>query len=192
MVIIAGGLLLGLLLAIASFSRFVPSPSAPVVENSVTQLAQNLKSATQVPLALPSQVPAAQTYYSSIAEVQSDRYWVNLDVDRDCLGVANCNLGAVSGEVASLQTIDEQYGNLEGFSPPLKSTNLDQTVTLAQGIQGRFIPYVCGASCSTSKLVWGQDGYRYLVSLQARVVPDDQEVQALITMANSAIANRQP
>lgn len=190
LILIGVGLSLALILGVIGFTRLSQSQSIPVIENSVTGISSDIQSSTNVPLALPSSLPFNQTYYSSVGEVDEDHYIIHLDSSQECLGVLNCRLGVVSGEVASVQTIDDEFGNLEGFKPVAKSPNEDQVVSLINGLQGRFIPYVCGANCSTSKLVWGQDGYRYMVGIQAKSVPEDQEVQALIDMANTAISNR--
>lgn len=56
-------------------------------------------------------------------------------------------------------------------------------VTLANGIKGYFIPYVCGANCDDSKVIWEQNGYRYLVGLKRG------DKKTVIEMANSAIKN---
>ena len=54
---------------------------------------------------------------------------------------------------------------------------------LSHGITGYFIPYVCGASCDTSKVFWEQSGYRYSVGIRMA------SQAAVVRMANSAIEN---
>jgi hypothetical protein len=55
-------------------------------------------------------------------------------------------------------------------------------VVLANGLTAYFIPYVCGANCDDSKVIWEQNGYRYLVGLKA------EKKKTVVEMANSAIA----
>ncbi|WP_199333680.1 hypothetical protein [Oculatella sp. FACHB-28] len=56
-------------------------------------------------------------------------------------------------------------------------------VTLAQGIHGYFIPFVCGANCDTSKIIWEQNSYRYRVGIRMA------SKATMIRFANSVIEN---
>jgi hypothetical protein len=56
-------------------------------------------------------------------------------------------------------------------------------VSLAQGIQGYFLPFVCGANCDTSKVIWEQNGDRYTVGIRYA------SKATVIDFANSVIQN---
>jgi hypothetical protein len=173
---------------IAFLGKFSQSKQV-YLDSDVAGLAQEMQGLTKVPIELPTTVPIKK-YYSAVTSIDTDHYLVTMEATPDCAGAHICGYGSVLGQVSSIKTIDEQFGFDREFKPTYRSKNPLQTVTLANGIEGRFIPFVCGANCSDSRIVWGENGYRYSISLRALTVPEDQEVQSLIDMANSAIANR--
>ncbi len=183
-----------LIVGLVGFARFSQSqPSgAPVVRSTATALREVIEQASEVPVRLPDTIPPlAESYFASISDAQKERYSVSLDFVEDCYGVRACSFGQVTGEEAPTQSIESESRLAPGFEPVAQSPNPQQTVTLAKGIQGYFIPYVCGANCSDSKVVWEEGGYRYSVGIKGGSLDPEAEVQQLIEMANSAILESQ-
>ena len=54
-------------------------------------------------------------------------------------------------------------------------------VGLSRGIQGWFIPWLCGANCNDAKVVWEEHIYRYSMGIKLG------DRASLVKMANSAI-----
>ncbi|MFN6068408.1 MAG: hypothetical protein ACK45T_14795, partial [Pseudanabaena sp.] len=64
-----------------------------------------------------------------------------------------------------------------------RSDEEDESVSLADGIQGYFVPWVCGASCNDAQVYWDKNGFRYAVGIKVG------NKNNLIQMANSAISS---
>lgn len=45
-------------------------------------------------------------------------------------------------------------------------------ITLTYGIQGYFVPSVCGANCSDALVFWIYDGYQYMLGLKSGAQSD--------------------
>lgn len=127
-----------------------------------------LQSQTQLPVLLPSVLPEEKEQpqvYAITTEVSGSEYQVLLGFSPDCNGGNACRWGEVSGQTG-----------------PLTPPEGGESVTLAQGITGYFVPAVCGANCSDAMVMWEQNGGHYSVGLKAA---DKEQV---MDMANSAIA----
>lgn len=194
------GVVLVTVMAIAGFTGYAQSKSTGELpaKEVFDKIRGELKAATRVPLALPTKVPrviTGNTFYPTILDVESNRYDLSLDVSEDCQGAGACSFGEVLGELAtnSGRPIEEEFASPidPQYQPIKKSPVLAQSVELEQGIKGFFVPYVCGANCSTSKVVWEKDGYRYMVALKGGLLNGQDELPELVKMANSAIRSLQ-
>ncbi|HEY9644989.1 MAG TPA: hypothetical protein V6C88_01395 [Chroococcidiopsis sp.] len=204
------GLLLLLSGCSAAVAETAPVPGAKTVLPLFQPFIQPLQLQTQVPLVLPTVIPTDavvpaphgerpyidvpiaanghfQTSYASILAASSDRYEISLDAVSGCRGADRCSFGVLSGEVVYQNTpsILSRYAfeHAPDFQPKGRSPESMEAVLLTRGLSGYFIPFVCGANCDSSKVIWEQNGYRYSVGIcygaEATVVE----------MANSAIAN---
>jgi hypothetical protein len=132
---------------------------------------EELRNRTDVPLRLPAYVAADKggsgliRDYGVINKANYQNYEVFIAATSDCIGQTFCLKGIVTGQqVSSGQSL-----------PP------GESVTLVNGIAGRFVEATCGASCGMGMLFWKEGNYLY--SVQMRAGPKD----ALLEMANSAI-----
>ncbi|KAI9130156.1 hypothetical protein [Acaryochloris sp. CCMEE 5410] len=187
-----GLFLLGTSLVVLSRTSNRPVKAELNQFTGLNQIEKALKQQTSVPPALPRKIPDVQRSSVSILLSEEKEYKVSLDVHPDCQGATVCSFGRLEGKVLTGQTVQEEYGNPKdrSWQPLAQSPLPEKTVTLANGNQGLFIPWVCGAHCSTSKIVWDQDRYRYAIGLRGGMIPDDQELDFLVAMANSAIENK--
>lgn len=145
---------------------------------------------TRVPLALPAYVPREDyPLYVTVNAAEPGQYELTIGDSQDCSGGNYCRYGTVSGQrlTSSTPSVEEEYAFLSEpqYQPTQRSPEKMGRVTLANGIRGYFIPYVCGANCDDSKVIWEQNGYRYSVGLKRA----DKKV--VVEMANSAIQNYQ-
>lgn len=148
-----------------------------------------LKAKTRVPLQLPAYIPQEDyPLYITVNMATPKRYELTIGTDTHCSGGNYCRYGTVSGQriTPSTPSVEEQYAFLNdpSYQPTERSTQKMGRVTLANDIRGYFIPYVCGANCDDSKVIWEQGGYRYLVGIKAG------EKKLVVQMANSAISSR--
>ncbi|MBP0040673.1 MAG: hypothetical protein J7545_01665 [Roseofilum sp. SBFL] len=123
---------------------------------------------TQLTVLLPSWLPEEKEtspVFAIPTEVSASEYQVLLAFSADCNGGTACRWGEVSGQMG-----------------PLTAPEGGESITLAQGIKGYFVPATCGANCSDAVVMWEQAEGHYRVGLKAG---DKEE---LIEMANSAIA----
>jgi hypothetical protein len=172
---------------------------------------EQLQRQTRIPIVLPTDIPTAavvpnstgkpQTYiavpitqdgkfqniYAHVIDVQPDRYEISLDATSTCQGQDSCSFGLLSGQQLHRgdKTIREEYAfeQAPDFRPLGRSPEPMGEVALARGITGYFVPFVCGANCDTSKVIWEQNSYRYKVGI--RYAPK----ATVIHLANSAIQN---
>ncbi len=147
-----------------------------------------LETKTRVPLLLPSLVPQPGfPLYATVNSATVDAYELTIGDRENCSGGNYCRFGSISGQKVTPSTpaIEKEYSfmNDPGYRPSKRSEEPMGWVVLTNGIRGYFVPYVCGANCDDSKVVWEQNGYRYLVGLK---VGDKKTV---VAMATSAIAS---
>lgn len=159
----------------------------PIPQQVLSSTISNLKAKTRVPLKLPTQIPQEEyPLYITVNTATSDQYELTIGTDTDCSGGNYCRYGTISGQrvTASTPSVEEEYAFLNdpGYQPSVRSTEKMGKVALANGIQGYFIPYVCGANCDDSKVIWEQNGYRYLVGIKSG------DKKTVVDMANSAVS----
>lgn len=145
-----------------------------------------LAAKTRVPLMLPDYIPKeSYPLYVTINTAQLEHYELTIGATPDCSGGNYCRYGTVSGQriTASAPTVEQEYAfmNDPSYRPTERSPQKMGRVVLTNGIKAYFIPYVCGANCDDSKVIWEQNGYRYLVGLKA------ENKRTVVEMANSAI-----
>lgn len=147
-------------------------------------------------VSLPTQVPIKDghftTFFPYLLDITADRYSISLDLTPDCMGAGACDFGYLSAEkiTDTTPTVPEEFAQYTELvntdpnrskPPVVRSDEKPSRVKLSQGVTGFFIPYVCGANCSDSKVIWDQNGYRYLVGIEMA------NKKTVVEMANSAI-----
>lgn len=148
-----------------------------------------LKAKTRVPLQLPAYIPQEDyPLYITVNMATPKQYELTIGTDKNCSGGNYCRYGTVSGQriTTSTPSVEEEYAFLNdpSYQPSVRSKEKMGKVTLANGIKGYFIPYVCGANCDDSKVIWEQRGYRYLVGIKSG------DKKTVVEMANSAISSK--
>jgi hypothetical protein len=124
------------------------------------------KARSGVPVRLPSRVSVDEDIKPSsvrgaIESVKDGRYHLSLGVGSGCHEATACFVASFFAR--------------EGAVPKLK-----QKVSLAQGIEGRFQPIKCGASCAAAEIQWRQGRVLYDIQFKGT----KRQMKAL---ANSAI-----
>jgi hypothetical protein len=145
-----------------------------------------LKAKTRVPLMLPTYIPQEDyPLYITVNAATPTQYELTIGAVENCSGGNYCRYGTISGQklTPSTPSVAQEYAFLNdpSYKPTERSPEKMGRVVLANGIKGYFIPYVCGANCDDSKVIWEQKGYRYLVGLKRG------DKKAVVQMANSAI-----
>lgn len=139
-----------------------------------------VKSTAQIPVRLPSHVPIHEDDRTPLyieAEATEESYQIYLSLAPDCRGATACSYGFF----AARRTTDEDYYGI--------GEEFQETVPLAEGITGDFNPMMCGASCSPPVIEWSQEGVRYRIALKGVGPEDENALESLQALANSAIAN---
>ena len=161
-----------------------PIPGAQTVIPIFQSVSQQLQTQS-IPVVLPTELPFAAYPYLRLVDSQS--YEISLDHTPDCRGAGYCNDGILRGEQINQGTspIQAKYAfeKQSNFQPQARSPEQIGDVVLARGIKGYFVPYVCGANCDSSKVIWNQGGYRYMVGVRYG------SKSAVVVLANSAIEN---
>ena len=145
----------------------------------------------QVPLRLPTYIPQLSSelgytpppIHAVIDESSTNQqqYTVILGYSPDCTGGNACRLGTITGELKPSQAIEQQFAEFRHLSSEHHSEEPMATVQLSSNINGWFIPWVCGATCSDAQVVWDEYAYRYSVGIKVG------DRASLERMANSAI-----
>ncbi len=150
----------------------VPSEPLPPL---LTEVLPQVKAQTDVPILLPSTVPLPEeTLYTDVT-ADPQGYQIDVGYTPNCRGSTACALGMF----AAKRTEGDYYEVDEPF---------EETVQLAEGIEGYYNPMRCGASCSPPVMEWTRDGVRYRLELKGATADPDRELEIFIDMANSAIA----
>lgn len=175
--------------ALVSVTQLAQAASQPIPQQVLSSTISKLKAKTRVPLKLPTQIPQEEyPLYITVNTATSDQYELTIGTDSDCSGGNYCRYGTISGRkiTPSTPSVEEEYAFLNDptYQPSVRSKEKMGKIALANGTEGYFIPYVCGASCDDSKVIWEQGGYRYLVGIKAG------DKKSVVEMANSAIASR--
>jgi hypothetical protein len=161
-----------------------PIPGARTVASAFQPVIQQLQTQS-IPVVLPTELPF--TAYPYLRSTDSQSYEISLDHTPDCRGAGYCNDGVLKGERITQTTpsIQTRYSfeTQPNFQPEARSPEQIGNVALARGTTGYFVPYVCGANCDSSKVVWDQGSYRYTVGIRYGAKA------TVIALANSAIEN---
>jgi hypothetical protein len=188
-----------------------PIPSTQTVLPVFQAILPALQHQTQVAIVLPTHLPTDalvpdntgkpyayihvpitqdgqfERVYAHVIDAEVDRYEISLDATSTCEGQDSCSLGLLSGQRLHPgdKTIQQTYAfeQTPDFQPIGRSPETMGEVSLAQGIQGYFVPFVCGANCDTSKVIWEQNGDRYTVGIRYA------SKATVIDFANSVIQN---
>ncbi len=188
-----------------------PIPGARTVLPIFQPILKQLQHQTRIPVVLPTDIPTEavipgstgklqayiavpitpdgrfQKVYAHVIDIQPDRYEMSLDATSTCRGQDSCSFGLLSGQQlhqgdSSIQA-EYAFEQSPDFRPIEHSPEPMGTVALARGITGYFVPFVCGANCDTSKVIWEQNGYRYKVGIRYA------SKKTVVELANSAIQN---
>ena len=149
---------------------------------------------SDVPVVLPAKLPrinSLDSVYPYVKNSDAEKYNISLDVSEDCRGVSNCSVGFIRGKISSSRSLQEEFGRPQDplFKPSHQSPNSEQELQLKDGIIGHYFPYMCGASCNTSKIVWERDQYRYVVGIKGGILSPSDEIPYLVSLADEAITN---
>lgn len=195
----------------ASARSPIPLPSVRTVLPLFQPVLTQLQEQTQISVVLPTWIPTdalvpspddkSQPYIDvpltedgyfqqvSISITTSTRgaYELSLNAVPNCQGAFHCSFGLLAGQQVYRDTpsIQSEYAfeSQPDFQPIARSPEAMGEVTLAQGIHGYFVPFVCGANCDTSKIIWEQNSYRYRVGIRMA------SKATMIKFANSVIEN---
>jgi hypothetical protein len=159
--------------------------------------ADDLLKRTQVPLMLPPVAPPfkdgdeSQKLYAflSIRSTTVDSYnigltWLPGDYPQ-YQGQQAVFVGAkLTPQSPTLKEIFKEKSAFAEQSPFFRGVS--GSVILSNGIQGYFIPAVCGASCHAAygRVIWDQDGYRYRIGIKMA------QKEEVLRVVNGAIANQ--
>ncbi|MFP4320651.1 MAG: hypothetical protein ACLFQ7_17005 [Phormidium sp.] len=146
-----------------------------------SEVLQQVKSTTEIPIRLPSEIPLTDHDELPIyveAEADADSYQIYLSLAPDCRGATACSYGFFAARRTS---DDDYYGVGEEFQ---------ESIPLDNGLTGDFNPMMCGASCSPPVIEWSQEGVRYRIALKGVSGDDEEALDSLQALANSAIATQ--
>lgn len=145
---------------------------------------------TGVPLRLPTKTFVSgakplQVYLDS-GNPSANGYDISIGYRKGCDFANSCRIGSVEAG-----RLSERSPSLDKAHPPEPDVNgvvrhrSDEeagSVSLEGGIQGYFVPWVCGASCNDAQVYWDENGFRYAVGIKVG------NKNNLIQMANSTIS----
>lgn len=138
----------------------------------VDRLRTQLQGRTQVPIILPSQLPAVDSLYSNVTSSSPTGYEISFTYTPDCQGTA-CTWGYFSAQRGGTVSTD-----------PVSPQDTIERVTLANGTQGYFTNS-CGAYC-TAQTAWVSQGVLYSASVK------NGRRDTVIALANSALQAARP
>lgn len=146
---------------------------------------------TGVPLRLPTKtfVNGAKPLqvYLDFGKPSANGYDISIGYRKGCDFANSCRIGSVearklTGNSPSLDKAHPPEPDVNGVVRH-RSDEEAGSVSLADGIQGYFVPWVCGASCNDAQVYWDENGFRYAVGIKVG------NKNNLIQMANSAISS---
>ena len=146
-----------------------------------SEVLQQVQSTTEIPIRLPSEIPLTDNDELPIyveAEADADSYQIYLSLAPNCRGATACSYGFFA---ARRTNDDDYYGVGEEFQ---------ESIPLNNGLTGKFNPMMCGASCSPPVIEWSQEGVRYRIALKGVSGDDEEALDSLQALANSAIATQ--
>jgi hypothetical protein len=149
---------------------------APVAKPLRTALKQ-LKARTTLPVVLPSILPVSpldgKPSLYPVVSASAKRWDIVLGYVPRCNGANVCAAGNLSG-VRTTRALGSGDG---------------RKVALRNGVQGRFRPLSCGASCSAPSISFKRSGLIFTFQLKLDGAKDDPtDRKGLIRVANSALA----
>ena len=100
-----------------------------------------------------------------------------MENDSDCGGATACYIGMFKG-IQVLTTVEVYRADMIRFA--------DETVTLADHIDGYYRGKSCGGSCTPPQIFWRQGNFEYQIQFLVDGTADTSK-RAIIDMANSAI-----
>jgi hypothetical protein len=143
-----------------------------------------------VPLRLPTKTFVSGTkplqVYLDSGNPSANGYDISIGYRKGCDFANSCRIGSV--EARRLSDRSPSLGKAHPPEPDVngvvrhRSDEEAGSVSLAGGIQGYFVPWVCGASCNDAQVYWDENGFRYAVGIKVG------NKNSLIQMANSAIS----
>jgi hypothetical protein len=138
--------------------------------NAFLSILEDAKKQTQLPLLLPSELPASYSGLSATLSVEAGKYAINLLADAD----AGRYVAGFSAEK------EEKYSAAD-----IGNT---KQVALAKNTIGFFRPISCGGSCSPVNLWWEQSGLLYNIqAVMSSDTSEDEQEKFIIPIADSAI-----
>jgi len=146
--------------------------------------------ATGVPLRLPTKVFVSgdkpiQVYLDSVSP-STNGYDISIGYRKGCDFANSCRIGSVEARKLSIASpsLDKAHPPEPDVNGVIRHRSDEEagSVSLATGIQGYFVPWVCGASCNDAQVYWDENGYRYAVGIKVG------NKSNLVEMANSAIS----
>jgi hypothetical protein len=154
------------LVVIALLAVAVPAYAATTVSapSKLKSVLPKVRSKSGIAVRLPSSVPvdvSGSRVRGAIEDLSKGGYHLSLGVGSGCHESTACFVAAFYGR---------------------KGAGLDikRKVSLARGIDGRFRPISCGASCSAAEIQWKQGGVAYAIQFKGKK-------SRMIALANSAI-----
>jgi len=155
----------------AAPAQAAPAPVAKVLKSTLTKL----KAATDLPILLPSFFPVdpleGKPLYPEVTAT-AKRWDVALGYVPDCNGANVC----AAGNLAAVKTT-RTTSAADGMK-----------VALRGGRTGRFRPLQCGANCSAPAIVFRRDGVTFTIQAKVTLEKGQTDKQALVKIANSALA----
>lgn len=160
-----------LLAAPTTPAQAAPAPVAKVLKSTLTKL----KAATDLPILLPSFFPVdpleGKPLYPEVT-ASAKRWDVVLGYVPDCNGANVCAAGNLAA-VKTARTTSAADG---------------AKVKLRGGRTGRYRGPQCGANCSAPAIVFRRDGVTFTIQAKLTLADGQTDRQALIKVANSALA----
>jgi hypothetical protein len=168
-----------------------------VVDPVFRPCAVSLLDRTKIPLMLPPDVAKIHqssseplTHYAYV-DVTENGYSIGLTYDpRDHYQL---NQALFSGEIITDNSpslsayYEESLSGIRSWKVSSGRVEAEMgAVTLANSVQGYYIPWVCGANCHSaySSVIWDQNGYRYSISIKMG------KKAAVLKIVNAAIKNQ--
>lgn len=160
------------LIAVAALAALaVPAFAASTVSvpKKFSSKLGRVRAKSQVPVRLPSKISvdvSAARVFGTVESLKNGQYDLALGVGRSCHTATACFIA--------------EFFAKRGAAPKLR-----RKVALAHGIQGRYQPIRCGASCAAAEIQWRQPdklGRNVLYDIQYKGTK-----RQMVALANSAI-----
>jgi hypothetical protein len=155
-----------LLVVAALLAVAVPASAATSVNvpSKLGSVLPKTRSKSGIAVRLPSRVSvdvSASRVHGALEQVSKGQYHLSLGVGSGCHEATACFVAAFFGR---------SHAGLD----------IKRKVALARGIEGRFRPITCGASCSAAEIQWKQGSVAYAIQYKGTK-------SQMVALANSAI-----